>query len=164
MAERSHLRPASSDATRFDATVSVPASPQRRLLPCLLEARGRADGQAFTVATPVDVQVGASLAVELQPVVVLRGRQTKLTLSLANRTATGARLTITLRPPAKVKIEPAQLVVEVDARATVQRELSVTLDRQVTMGSLRLAYTVASDDPRFVEQGPLFLTVDDPAP
>jgi len=164
VAERSHVRPVSSDASRFDATVWVPASPERRLLPCLLEARGQANGQAFTVATPVDVQVGASLDVGLQPVDVLRGRQTKLTLSIANRTATGGRLTITLRPPAKVQIEPTQFAVQIDAHVALQRELSVTLDRQVTMGSLRLAYTAASDDPRFVEQGPLFLTVGDPAP
>jgi len=139
----------------------MPASPPRRLMPYLLEACGKVGGAPFTVATPVDLQVGAPLEVKLLPEGVLRGRQTKLTLSVANRCSQGGRLTITFRLPAKVQLDPAKLSIELDGRGRVERELTLSLDRNVPIGDLRLTYTVTSADPRFGAEGPLFLTVGD---
>jgi hypothetical protein len=164
VAEKSRVQPAPGDAKCLDADLAIPASPPRRLMPFLLEACGKIDGRPFTLATPVDVQVGPPLELKLLPADVLRGRQCKLTLSVANRSAAQGRLTIAIRPPAKVQIEPAKLSFPVDGRGRVERELTLTLDRNVPIGDLRLAYTVTSDDPRFAQQGPLFLLVADPAP
>lgn len=161
VAKQSGVHASNGDARSLEAELCVPPKPARRLIPYLLEVRAQADGQPFTVATPIDVQVGPPLELKLTPESVSRGQQCKLRLALVNRCPKAARLTIQFRMPAKAQLEPAQLVVALGARASVDRELALTIDRNVPIGALRLNYKVTGDDGRFDCDGPLFLTVED---
>ena len=63
VAEECRVSPAIRDLPKaqrasLEAGLSLPAAPPRRLLPFLLELRGKADAGPFTVAIPVDVQLG----------------------------------------------------------------------------------------------------------
>lgn len=162
---RSSVRPAvplpGGQATIFEAGLRVPADPPRRLMPYLLEARGTADGVPFTIATPVDVQVGAPLEVKLLPERVVRGQTSQLKLSITNRLAEEGQLAVAFVLPAKATLEPAMWNVSVAGQATVAREVTLTLDPNVPIGDLRLTYRITGDDPRFHAQGPLFLSVDE---
>jgi hypothetical protein len=131
-------------------------------MPCLLEARGTADGAPFTIATPVDVQVGAPLEVALSPERVVRGQASRLKLSIANRLAAGGRLTVAFGLPAKTTLEPSTWNVPIAGQAAVDREVTLTLDHNVPIGELRITYRITGDDPRFNTQGPIFLSVDAP--
>lgn len=141
------------------ARLWIPADPPRRLLPFLLEARGKADGQAFTVATPVDVAVGRPLDVKLLPAEVPRGRKSSLTVTVANRLAQAGRVTIGFALPAGAVIEPGELELELGTHQTVDRPLTLDLTEKVPLGDLRITYTTSAENPRFTTKGPLFLTV-----
>ncbi len=164
VAERSTVRSAApsptGQATTLEAALWVPADPPRRLMPYLLEARGNADGTPFTIATPVNVQVGAPLEVKLLPERVVRGKASPLKLSIANRLAEGGQLAVTFSVPAKTTLEPASWNVSIAGQATVEREVTVTLDQNVPIGELRITYRITGDDPRFNAQGPIFLSAD----
>jgi hypothetical protein len=166
VAEQSSVRAAApaptGRLTTLEAGLSVPADPPRRLMPCLLEARGTADGAPFTIATPVDVQVGAPLEVALSPERVVRGQASRLKLSIANRLAAGGRLTVAFGLPAKTTLEPSTWNVPIAGQAAVDREVTLTLDHNVPIGELRITYRITGDDPRFNTQGPIFLSVDAP--
>ncbi len=164
VAERSNVRPTApppdGQATILEAALWVPADPPRRLMPYLLEACGTEDGGAFTIATPVDVQVGAPLEVKLLPERVVRGQASQLKLSITNRLAEEGQLAVAFVLPAKATLEPATWKAPIAGQATVERELTLTLDQNVPIGGLRITYRITSDDPRFNMHGPIFLSVD----
>jgi len=164
IAERSRVRPAATprggQSTILEAGLWVPADPPRRLMPCLLEARGTADGLPFTIATPVDVQVGPPLDIKLMPERVVRGQASQLKFSITNRLAEEGQLAVAFVLPAKATLEPATWEVSIAGQTTIERELTLTLDQNVPIGDLRITYRISSHDPRFNTQGPIFLSVD----
>jgi hypothetical protein len=159
--QRSRVQPAADNARRFAAELWVPAKPERRLMPYLLEARTQVDGQPCTVVAPVDVQVAPPLEVTLSPERVLRGQEVTLSLTLVNRCPAPARLAIDFRLPPKVRLAPARLNVELAGHAKGVCKLRMTLDRNVPIGDLRVNYAVSSSDAQFALAGPLFLVVED---
>jgi hypothetical protein len=138
------------------ARLWVPADPPRRLLPYLLMV---GDG-TFTVAMPVDVQVGPPFVVKLSPQAVLRGQESRLDLSVVNRLDQSGQIEIALTAPPKVKFTPAKMSLELAARATAQQPVTITLDKHVPIGDLRITHTITSTDPRFLMKGPIFLSVE----
>jgi hypothetical protein len=142
------------------AALPIPADPPRRLMPYLLEIHGRANGDLpFTVAMPIDVQVAAPLEVRVAPLGALRGRRQELRVTVRNRLAAGARLTLQLSGPRQAKFVPAALSFDLPAQGTVERSVTLDLDATATIGDLRLSFATSAADPRFVSRGPLFLTV-----
>ena len=147
-------------ARRSKPDCGVPPAPPRKLMPYLLEARGSANGTPFTIATPVDVEVGAPLEITLLPTRVLRGQVKPLKLSVANRLAEGGQLAVGFLLPAKTTLEPSTWQVPITGQATIERDVTLTLDQNVPIGNLRITYRVTSDDPRFNVRGSIFLSVD----
>ena len=147
------------------AALFVPAEPPRRLMPYLLEIRGRATNakQPFTLAIPIDVQVGAPLEVHVAPQGVFRGRRQSLHFTVTNRLDEKARVTLKLSGPRQARFVPGELVFDLPAKGTAERALILDLDRSVEIGDLRLFYQAASEDPRFRAEGPLFVSVGEAA-
>lgn len=90
----------------------------------------------------------------------VRGQTSQLKLSITNRLAEEGQLAVAFVLPAKATLEPATWSSPIAGQATVEREVTLTLDPNVPIGDLRLTYRITGDNPRFHTQGPLFLSVD----
>ena len=141
--------------------LATPADPPRRLLPFLLELRGRAGKTPFTLAIPLDLSVGDSL--EMKPVKadVVRGRQQTLNLVVANRFAGPMQATLRFAAAGKVRIEPVTVPLTAAGRAAIPVHVELHLDKSVPIGPLRIDYACESST-RFRMQAPLWLSVGEP--
>ena len=144
--------------------LAVPTEIPRRLLPYLLEVRGKIGACFFTVATPVDVEVGAPIKVAVSPQRVLRGQVQTIEVTVVNRLDEDAKLVLKWKTPAHVTIKPAEMTLAIASKGSEAQSVSIALDKNVTIGDLRLLYTIADKNPRFTCDGPIFLVVGDPAP
>jgi len=169
VAEKCQVSPATESLSkgqeiRLQADLYVPADPPRLLMPYLLELRGQAHGTPFTVAVPVDVQVGTPLAVEVLPRRAFRGQERRYNVTVKNRLAEGAKVTFQFDPPPKVQVSPEAVPLELPGQGTAEQFVHLTLEQGVAIGDLQLPYRVTSDDARFNTQGSVELTVGDPVP
>jgi hypothetical protein len=149
---------------RLQAGLFVPADPPRRLMPYLLEIRAKASDAPFTVAVPVDVQVGTPLAVSVAPTRVFRGMERKIKVTVTSSLPENAKLTLQLKVPAKVKAAPDSIAFEIPGKGASEQPLTMVFDKNVTIGDLRIPYTVTSSDARFNVKGSFALLVGDPVP
>ncbi len=144
------------------ARLPLPAEPARALLPYLLVVHERADGIPYTVATPVDVVLSESVEVALEPRKLARGEQTTVTLTATNRLSEAAGVRVRFQAPAGITVAPAEIALQVPARATAQASVALDVGRNVMLGLHRLAYTVAGDKPRFASSGAVMVDVTVP--
>ena len=148
----------------MQASLFIPADPPRRLMPYLLEIRGKAGDAPFTVAVPVDAQVGEPLSVAVTPTRIFRGLDRKLQVKVANNLPENASLTLKFNPPPKVKANPETLSFDVPGKGASVQPATLAFDQAVAMGDLRIPYAVTSSDARFNMKGSFDLLVSDPVP
>ena len=133
----------------LQADLFVPADPERGLLPYLLEVRGRAADQPFTIAAPVDVVSGQPLHVTVLPERVVRGEERTLLVTVANRLKEAGRLTVKFAPPRKVKMTPAELALDAPAQGDAAGQVSISVDQFARLGTLRIPYAISGPSARF---------------
>ena len=155
---------AKSSAADSRASLFVPADPPRRLLPFLLRYAGEAGATPFTISVPVDLVLGSSVEVSLQPQRVFRGLDRKLVLTVSNRLDEAGTVRMKLAPPAKTTLDRTEVSLQLPARGTVQLPLLMTLQATTFLGGTRLGYTLTADNPRFNTAGTVEMIVSDPVP
>jgi hypothetical protein len=149
---------------KMQAGLFVPADPPRRLMPYLLEIRGKAGDAPFTVAVPVDVQVGTPLNVTVSPTRIFRGMDRRIKVTVSNNLPENVKLTLQLNAPPKVKATPDSVAFDVPGKSASEQPVTMAFDKNVTIGDLRIPYMVRSDDARFNAKGSFELMVSDPVP
>ncbi|MHB8995367.1 MAG: sugar-binding protein [Armatimonadota bacterium] len=152
------------DVHAGNLTLSVPAAPQRRLLPYLLRNCGIIEGKPFIMYTPIDVVVGPSVTASIQPLRVFRGSDRKLMLTFTNHLEAAATVKLKLTPPAKTALDVTETTLQLPAKGTVAQPLNMTLQPTTFLGDTRVAYTITSDDSRFNTTGTVQISVSDPVP
>jgi len=149
----------------LDAQLFVPADPPRRLMPYLLEVSGTVDGdRRFTLNTPVDLFVADPVEVTVAPKRAFRGQERRLVLTLRNRLDRAGAIKVKFAAPAKSKVTPAVVALQLPANGTGDAEVTLALDEFARLGSLRIPYTITSDDESFSMKGHVELAVSDPVP
>jgi len=149
---------------KLDSRLYISPSPPRRLMCYLVELKGKANGAPFTVALPVDLQVGSPLAVKAIPERVFRGKDRKLSLTITNRLAEPAKVTMKLTTLAKVTITPSEFPLDLPANGKAEQVVTLVLEKNVGIGELRINYAFNSKDPRLITAGCFDLLVSDPVP
>jgi hypothetical protein len=143
--------------------LSVPAEPQRELLPYLVVYQVRRGRERFTVCTPVDVTLGEAVQVALEPAQVTRGADIAVKVVLSSRLKEAATVRLTLTPPQLVKVNPAKLTVALPAEGRAEAPLTLTLERGVRLGDLWLGYAITSDQAQFAGKGMVSVKVTEAA-
>jgi hypothetical protein len=144
----------------LEAALRVPAAPDRFLLPFALVYRGQAQGRPFTLATPVDVGVGQSARIALEPDHVVRDKPRSVHLRLENRQAEPARVELRLVAPKYVELKPVQLSIDLPGGGAVAREIAIHATGQCMRGRVWIPYTIRSAAAEHNASGMLFLKVD----
>ena len=149
----------------LDAQLFVPADPARRLMPYLLEVRGTVDGDhTFTLNTPVDLFVADPVEVTVAPKRAFRGQERRLALTLKNRLDRAGTMEVKLAAPAKSQVTPAAVSLQLPPSRTAEADVTLVLEDFARLGSLRIPYTITSDDESFSMKGHVELAVSDPVP
>ncbi len=134
-------------------------------MPYLLTATGIAEaGKEFAIAMPLDVMVSDPLTVDAEPGRVFRGESFTVNLRVNNALAERASGTLTLKPPARMRIEPTEIALDVPAGSSRDNYVTVTLDLNARLGEQYVEYTIDGEDPRMASSGRIGLVVSDPVP
>jgi hypothetical protein len=153
-----------SAATGLTASLDVPAEPARRLLPYLVVLSGRLGESLCTVAMPADLETGAPLLLTVQPERAFRGQTRRLRLTLANRLAAPAGVSVRFGAVPKTSMAPGEVSVDVPADGRAEFATDLVLEPGVAIGDLQVPYSTASADSRFATAGIFRVTVSDPVP
>jgi len=156
---RCEVRRKASGACTLEATLPVPAEPERSLLPFLLTYRGESQDGRFTLVTPIDVVVAESVQMSFQPDHVVRGVPLRVRLRLENRQPEAAQVRVKLAPPQHVEVTPLETEVDLPGSGSVEREITLNASSQCMLGRAWVPYTLHSTAANCRSRGSLFLWV-----
>lgn len=148
----------------FAAKIPTPANPPRASLAYVLALKGATKSGPFTVCLPYEHVVGDTLKVTGLPERLFRGQERRVTLTFANQSGQAGTVTVKLGPVRLVGLKPEQFTLDLPAQGQAEQTVTLTLDKNVSIGDLRLPYAVTSTDPRFITSGTVLFSVGDPVP
>lgn len=144
----------------LEASLPVPTAPDRSLLPFALVYRSQTQGTPFTLVTPVDVGVGQSARISIEPDHVVRGQVSSVRLRLENRQSKPATVEVQLTEPKYVEVKPARITVDLPSGGVIDREVTIHAAQQCMRGRAWIPYTIRSTAAEHNGSGMLFLKVD----
>lgn len=139
-----------------DIVLRAPVTPERRLLPYLLEITGTIGGNKATIDVPVDVCLRSGLALETGRIRVCRGRSNQINLTLRNSTDRAMKGELAFGKVRGVTFQPAHLPFSVPAGGAVTVSVAMDVAASVQLGGLLVPYSIEGDNAAVRQTGQTF--------